>query len=236
MERGQPIHFYFEYLLHNSACFRELNIDTLKIVNYVELPINEYFAADLPDDYQDEVGVYIPIGQLLHHVPHNDSITEILNHDSTGAFTPYSDHRGSNTGTFFGFNTNWTFFYNINDYGESTGRYFGAHGAGKRNGYKIVKSRNQIQFTQSFTSDKAVLVYISNGQRCDNATQVETKAIATIQAYCAWKSSPYADNKDSPPARNFYNERRKLIAREDELTITDVRNIILKSYTASIKN
>lgn len=236
LERSLPLHYYLEILLHASSCLRELTIDTLKIVNYVELPVNNYFAIDLPNDFVDDVALTIPVGQYLHPVPKNDSITNIRKHDSSGNFIPFADITQTNGETLFGFNSNWLLFWNINDYGEPTGRYFGAHGAGKLNGYKLVKERNQIQLTESFTSPTAVLIYISNGQSSDNASQIETVAIATIQAYTDWKRSPYADNKDSPPARNYYNQRRLLVAREDDLTDTDIRNIVLKSYTAAYKS
>ncbi len=107
LERGLPRHYYLEYLLHYSSCLRELTIDTLKIVNYVELPVNDYFAIDLPDDFVDDVALSIPVGQYLHPVPKNDSITHIRKHSqTTGAFIPYADGNHGNGETLFGFNTN----------------------------------------------------------------------------------------------------------------------------------
>lgn len=236
LERGLPIHYYLEVLYHASSCLRELNIDTLKIVNTVELPVNSYFAIDMPNDCIDLLGVNIPVGGLLHPVPQNDAITPLRTHNAAGDFIPFADANRANGETIFGFNTNWLWFWNINDYGEPTGRYFGAHGAGRLNGYKWVKERNQIQLTETFTSPTVVIMYISNGVSANNASQIDTQAIRTIQTYTDWQRSPYATVKDSPPARTYYNERRLLVARQDDLTIEDIRTVVLRSYTASIKN
>lgn len=234
LELRLPLHYYLEVLLHASTCLRELHIDTLKIINYVELPINDYFAADLPGDFVDDVGVGIPVGQFLQPVSKRDNITNLRNVNDSGAFVPFTDSNASGD-TFFGFNGNWLWWWNINDFGEPTGRYFGANGGANANGYKIIKERRQIQFTETFTSDTAVLMYISDGQRADNATQVDTLALKTIQTYIDWQLSPNYAMKDAPEARTYENERRKLIARTDDLTATDIRQIVHRAYTAAIK-
>lgn len=235
LEIGLPLHYYLEYLLHASTCLRELHIDTLKVINYAELKLNSYFAADLPADFVDDVGVGIPVGQSLQPISKRDAITQLRNVNSSGAFIPFTDSDNTNGDTFFGFNGNWTWFWNINDYGEPTGRYFGANGGENSNGYKIFKQRRQIQFTETFTSENAVLMYISDGQRADNATQVDVMALKTIEAYQDWKTSPNFANKDAPEARTFYNEMRRLVAREDDLTSADIRQIFHRAYTGAPK-
>lgn len=236
LELGLPLHYYLEILLHGSTCIRELHIDTLKVVNYVNLKLNDYYAADLPGDFIDDVGVGIPVGQFMHPISKNDNITNLRNVNSDGAFVPFSDSNNTNGDTFFGFSGGWSWYWNINDYGEPTGRNFGGNGGANSNGYKIIKERRQIQFTETFTSENAVLMYISDGQRADNATQVDTLALKTIEAYTDWKLSPNYASKDAPEARTYYNERRHLVSRLDDLTTTDIIQIIRRSYTASIKS
>lgn len=233
LEMRLPLHYYLEYLLHAATCIRELHIDTLKVINYVELTLNDYYAADLPGDFVDDVGVGIAVGQYLQPISKRDNITNLRNVDTDGSFIPFTD--STNGDTFFGFNANWLWFWNINDFGEPTGRYFGANGGANANGYKIIKERRQIQFTETFTSDKAVLMYISDGQRADNATQVDVLALKTIEAYQDWKASPNYAIKDAPEARTYYNEHRRLIARTDDLTAPDIRQIVHRAYTAAMK-
>lgn len=236
LELRLPLHYYLEVLLHASTCIRELHIDALKVINYAELTLNDYFAADLPMDFVDDVGVGIAVGQYLQPISKRDNITNLRNVNSSGQFVPFTDSNNTSGDTFFGFNANWLWFWNINDFGEPTGRYFGANGGANANGYKIIKERRQIQFTETFTSDKAVLMYISDGQRADNASQVDVLALKTIQTYIDWQLGPNYANKDAPEARTFYNERRHLIGRLDDLTAADIKQILHKAYTAAIKS
>jgi hypothetical protein len=123
----------------------------------------------------------------------------------------------------------------VNDFGEPTGGMFGA-GSGSDNGYMVDRKRRQIQLTGSFTSDEIVLMYISDGQSADNATQIDVRAQAAIDAFIGWKASPNADIKDSYEAATFYNEKRMLRARLDDLTILDIKAIIRRNYKAAPKN
>lgn len=236
LEKGLSIHWYAEFLFHAASCLRQATIETLKIINTVTATVNEYYAFDLPTDFTDDLGVFIPVGQLLHPIPKNDSITALRTLDTDGDFAPYTTTNVTAGEGWFGGSTNWLFFYNINDYGEPTGRYFGATGEGKMNSYKLVKERRQIQLSQTFTSTTATLLYISDGQSTDSATQIDMMAYDMIQAYINWKGSPNADNENSPEGRMYYNQRRLCRARLDDLTIHDLRNLILRSYSASIKN
>ena len=238
LDKGRSIHYYFEELLHATACVRELTFDTLRIVNYLELPVDPTdMSVTLPDDFVDDVAVTIPVGGFLQPIVKNDSITEIRTISPTGAYeNPTTGFNPNGSETFYGFNTNWFWFWNITDYGEPTGRYFGAHGGPKLNGYKVIKSQRRIQMTQIFTSPTIVLIYISDGQRADNASLIDVEAFATIQAWIEWKKGPNAQNNNSPEGQYYYNERRKLNTRLDGTTADDIRGIILSAYNAAMKN
>lgn len=237
LERGLPVHYYLEELLHSSACVRELSFDTLQIINTVQLPVGNYNEIDLPGDYVDDLGLSIPWGGRLIAVPKDDSLSPLRYHDDTGTYVPpVTDATNLSPQTTFGFAGGILWYWNINDYGEPTGRFFGAKGASDINGYKVVKERRQIQLSQTFTSDVAVLSYISDGQRADNASQIDVQATSTIQAYSNWKKSPNRDNENSPEGRGYYNQKRLLRARLNPLTKTDIIQILRRSYTASMKN
>lgn len=236
LEKGLPIHYYAEGLYHCTAALRELSFGTLKIINTVPIKLNSYFAADLPDDFVDDLAVCIPVGSLLQPVPKNDSISPLRNVNSSGTFVNYTDLDNDENNSLYGISASWLWFWNVSDWGEPTGRYFGANGAAHRNGYKVIKERRQIQFTETITSDEIVLMYISNGQSTDNASQVDVQAQATIQSFMDWKSSPNAAMKDSYEAATYYNEKRTLVGRLNDVTLTDIRNILYKNYTASLKN
>lgn len=239
LENGMPIHWYPEYLFHGSSAIRELSFDTLQIINSVNLPINDYGAADLPMDFQDDVGIYLPLGQMLSAIPKQDWINPIRVHSpTTGQFTAQTipTDQAENQ-AFFGFPGIWgSWYWNISDYSEPVGRYYGAN-SGTQQGYKIIKERRQIQFTDNLIGEgnSVVMLYISNGQSIDNATQVDWYAFAAIQAYVNWKSSSNANNPMSPEGLNWGIQRKLLRSRLNSTTRVDIINIFRNAYTGAKK-
>ena len=57
LDNNVSVHFYFEYLNHAANCLRELNFDTLKIVNTANLSVGSYGEVDLPDDFSDDIAL-----------------------------------------------------------------------------------------------------------------------------------------------------------------------------------
>jgi len=234
LEKGLPIHWYMEFLCHASACVRELSIDTLKIINTANLPVNDYGAVDLPEDFVDDVAISIPTAGLLRGIPKKSNINPLRIHNDSGEFVPYTVNNLNNS-TYYGFYQGGIWYWNFNDYGEPTGRFFGARG-GEQFGYQVFKERRQIQLTGAFRNGNIILQYISDGQRSNNLTQIDTLAFSTIQSYITWYSSTNAGLKKSLEGDSYYKSKRELRARMNDLTITDIKNIVRNSYTATIKN
>lgn len=236
LENKMPIHYYAEYLFNASTCLRELTIEALKVINTKNLPVNERGEVDLPDDFQDDVMLSLGAGAVLRPIPHKTSLNPLQIHNATtGAFEVQANPATVNSGNLYFPFVGYSWFWNVSDWGEPTGRVFGATG-GNPAGYQVFKERRQIQMYGGFTSGSIILQYISNGQSVDNASMVDNMAFATIQSYIDWKSSPNAKNEFSPEGRMYYNQRRKLRARLSDLTHEDIRNVIHSSYTAAIKN
>jgi len=238
LETGLPIHYYFEYLIHSSSCLRELSFDTLKIVNTVSLPVNEYGGVDLPNDFVDDVAVCLPSGTTLMPLPHINHINPMRMHNpTTGAYqVPSVNSNPAGVGdNFFWGSAGWLWYWNVNDFGEPTGRFFGARGGTER-GYKVIKERRQIQMSFDYAGQSIVLQYISDGQNIDNATQVDPQAIQCIRAWQEWKRSPNANNEYSAEAITFWNRKKNLKARLSGLSLVDVKNALRNSFTASVKN
>jgi hypothetical protein len=235
LNNGYPLHFYAECLFHAADALRVLSTDTLKIVNTSRLPVNSYYAVDVPDDFVDDIAVTIPVGGSLQRIPKNDNLNPLRNKDDDGAFVPYTTS-GSEQDVYFGFGGAWSWYWNVNDYGEPLGRMYGVGGGAKANTYQVFKERRQIQLSETFTSDEIVLLYISSGTSIDNASKVDVLAWDAINAFIAWKRSPNRDNEHSPEGYTFYNQRRLLRAKLNDITTTDLKNIIRSSYKASAKN
>jgi|SRR5690242_14268475 len=236
LECGYPIHWYCEFLYHASTFLRERSFDTLQIINTVNLPIGGDASMNLPQDFVDDVCVCVPSGQSITKLPKQDWITPIRLHDSTsGQFITYENQTPNPLTTFYGFPlAGWNWFFNVDSFGFPTGRFFGATG-GISDGYAVFKQQRRIQMTSGFANSNAVLIYISDGQSVDAATQIDTEAFMATQSYIIWKQSPNKHNPMSPEALDYSNQCRLLRARMNDLTITDIRNEFHKGYTATIK-
>lgn len=238
LESGLPIHYYFEYMIHGATCLRELSFDTLKIVNTVALPVNEYGGVDLPEDFVDDVALCLPGGAVLQPLPHQDWINPMrfVNPDTSQYESAnYNTNSAGADSNFFWGSAGWLWYWNVNDFGEPTGRFFGARG-GTQRGYKVVKERRQIQMSPDYSGTSIILQYISDGQNINNATQIDTYAIQAIRAWQEWKKSPNANNEYSPEAMSFWNRKKTLRSRLSGMSLVDVKNALRQGFTASVKN
>jgi hypothetical protein len=231
--RRYPKHWYVETLVHMSACLRELTFDTLQIINSAVLTPNKAGQAYLPQDFVDECGLYIATGQKLSQVPHRDDITPLINYNTTGQPVPYSDNAQDPQQTTLPFNWpggNW--YWNVNDLGENIGRMFGYDTTlFNPNGYKIFKERGQVQLLESFTENTYVLLYISDGQTIDNASQITPYAINTLEANTDWKMSKNRANDMSPEGLTYKRARKGLRSRLSDISsLLDIKEIIRANY------
>jgi len=237
LEKGLPIHWYSEILFHCASAIRELAKDSLKIINSANIPLSSYKTIDLPDDFMDDLGIGIPVGGQLQMIPKQPNLNPIRIHDNTTSqFTPYTTTTSDENGeTVIGYAGAAFWFWNVSDYGEPTGRYFGAKG-GTSTGYAVFKERRQIQLTDDMGSESVILLYISNGQSADNATQVDWMAFRAIQAWADWQMSPNSGIDKSPEGMTWWNARRHFRANVDDLTKVDILNIVRNSYSAALKS
>jgi hypothetical protein len=238
LESNLPMHYYFEYLVHGSTCLRELSFDTLKIVNTVQLPVDVYGSVDLPEDFVDDVAVCLPGGAFLQPLPHQNWVSPLRYiNPQTSQFEPahYNTNAAGADSNFFWGSAGWLWYWNVNDFGEPTGRFFGATGGTKR-GYKVVKERRQIQMSADFSGSSIILQYISDGQSISNATQIDTQAIQAIRAWQEWKRSPNANNEYSPEAMAFWNRKKTLRSRLSGMSLVDVKNALRQAFTGAVKN
>ena len=237
LETGRPIHYYAEGLYHAATCLRELTMHSLKVVNVKRLPITEYNAVDLPDDFLDDVMLGIPVGGYVRPVPKTFNLNAMRAVDAEGQFEKYPN-AVQNVEDLNGVvgRARFFWFWNFSEYGEPLGRFYGYNGAEKRNGYEVFRERRQIQLTPGFGADSVILTYISDGQSVDAASQIDTRAQMSIQTYMEWKKSPNANVHRSYEAQYFYNEVRLMRAKMGDLTSETIKNIVRSNFHASVKN
>lgn len=237
LERSLPIHYYSEGLYHSAASLMLLTQDTLQIINTANLPVDDTGNIQLPDDFDEDLTLCIPSGQRLINLPKQDWVTPLRIHDTeSGEFVPYTDNDNiqDNAFQYFGFRAGFNYYWNVDTYGSFRGRNFGGHG-GTALGYQVFKQQRRIQLTEGLSDTSAVLMYVSDGQQADNASQIDTKATRCIITYIDWQSSPNRTNENSPEARTFFNQKRRLRTLLNQLTIADIRNILRNAYTAGLK-
>jgi hypothetical protein len=236
MTCGYSLHWYIQALKSASDCLRELTFDTLQNVNTVNLTLSDSGTADLPCDYVDFVKVGVPYSQYVRPLVQKDSINRLQNKGSSGNVIPYSDDNDSDDFLFVP-----SFYVSdfINDNGEPLGRLFGFNAGWIQDGFKILRERGQIQVDQQLCATSIYLEYISDGQCSDNATKVHPYAQKTIEAYILWQfkqhSRAYGSQERELAKNEFSTQRRILRARMNGLTAQDIKRIVRKSYSATIK-
>lgn len=234
LQKSLPMHWYVSFLKYSADCIRELTFDSLRVVNTAEVTLNSYFAADLPCDFLDWTKVGIKQGQFVRPISQQQSISRMTNKDAQGQPIPFGSPGGVTMD--FPYWPGYWMFQNVDDLGENLGKMYGFNTGVAANAFKIIRERGQIQFTESFNQPTAIIEYISDGMQIDNATKIDPRVQACVEAYVNWKRSKNADIERSPEGQAYFNQRRLFRARKEEMTLVDIRQILYKNYRASIKN
>lgn len=235
IQKRLPLHFYLEAAKGALDCIRELTFDSLKIINTILLTLDEdCWCADLPCDYVDWTKVGLKQGQLVMPITQRQGVNRLHNYDTSGAIIPYGSDNPANLD--FPFWPGYWMFQNIDDLGENIGRLYGYDTGINSQGFKILRERGQIQMTENISTDTIVLEYISDGQTSDNASQVDPYAQACIEAFINWRMSRNSGVERSPEGAAYFNQRRLFRARRNELTLSDLKQILYRNYKMSIKN
>jgi hypothetical protein len=232
-ERGLPPHWYFQYLVLSASCLRQLYIRTLKIVNSCYIYLDAGKSGELPCDYSDFVGVFIPIGQMLKPIYERKNFTPFQNTDPANgqAITWGTEPAGAITTPAPYDASNYWMSYHYNGLGEPIGRYFGLDVvASNPNGFQIFKEQGRIQAQETIQTNCLILQYVPTGMTPDNASLIDTRAVAAIKAYIGWKESRNRNDNRSPEARNYWNEEEKLRSALSDLTLDAVVQSLHSNY------
>jgi hypothetical protein len=213
-----------------------LTFDTLQVTSTQLFDLNSYFAVDIPCDATDIIAVGIPFGQFVMPVTQRNTINNLTNAGPNGAPIPYGMPQNANNNQSLTFDAGYFVFQNINDLGENLGRLYGVNTGLVSTSYKIIRGRNQIQFSENFPSANVVIEWIDDGQCIDNASKIDLRAQSTIEAYSVWKMSKNRDDTRSPEAVSFGKEWRKTRSRISGTSLEDIRQCILRNYNGSPKN
>lgn len=94
LQKRYPIHFYIDFLIYAARCFEEISFDSIANVRTVRLPINDYFAVRLPDDFMDWTKIGVENGQFIKPLIQRSGMNRRNNYTTQGiiatlgTFTP----------------------------------------------------------------------------------------------------------------------------------------------------
>src|SRR6185437_13933644 len=65
LQKKYPIHFYIDFLIYASRCFEEIHMDSIANIRTARIPVTDYNAARLPDDFMDWTKIGVENGQFV---------------------------------------------------------------------------------------------------------------------------------------------------------------------------
>jgi hypothetical protein len=233
ISQGLSIHYYYQFLHYAISGFKELQFDSLKIIQVRELTVTNGNSVKLPDDFIDIVKIGYRVGQFTKELDKRDTISRIPNRNATGNEISYDNIESSNS-----YPNLWNGGYPM---GEHVGRMYGYGNGIQDNSYKLVPERNEIRLDVTFAKgDKVLLEYIGYGGNMNTLTLVTAYAQEAIENYILWKWKSSIRNltisEKQIAQQDFYNSLRILRGRMNSISVNDIIAIARKNYMAAIKN
>lgn len=251
---GLPIHYYYIFLHNGIRCLRELNLDIMRNIIPVLLPVDNAGQVTLPKDYVDFVRIGYEWGQFVAPMQQEGSINRLPYYNSSGQIVKYPSAMNQSTSTnqqFFtsdvfnivGYGYYWYYLNNYNNYGEDMDGYYGLRNGFQNNTFKVIPERGIIQLNQATNVTKLYLEYISDGfntTTCNCGTMVNLYAYDVIEKYIIWKVNQHNMPKTRlgqiDEMKNDYdNAIRILRSRMNPITKIDILSAFRKGYQQTIK-
>ena len=235
LKRGYPLHYYLQFLISARDIVQTMAYDDGLITpNTALITLDNNAAGILPNDFIDITKVGVRNGQLVKPLVRQSSINRLPNVDSTGTPIPYKGNyvQGYIPGMYYDTAC-------FNEYGEYTGRNYGAGAGMQTDTYKIIAERGVIQCNESLANCTIVVEFVSNG--CDQICTVGVHPYAkdTIESYIIFD---YTKNKRGSnlgeiqlTEQNHIKHRKIFRARKSELGIQEIKRLLIDAYYASPK-
>ena len=236
-EGDSGMHKYMQRLEWVLRGVRKLNLDTIKNVKTVLVPINDNNTVDLPLDCVSFTKVGIKRGDQLFELSNQrDNHSYPINNADNG--DPIKDPQIS-TSIFANTISYNTYFANYRyPDGQNVGRLFGLGGGHNYVGYYSEwTERNQlVLYDMGVKSEEIYLEYISDGMEATGETIIDSRAeeflllwVESLQYY--YKKDPMWQEAE----RKAYVELRLLQERMSPFSKKDLMNSLRKSFKLAIK-
>lgn len=231
-----PIHYYVPFLLHAREGAENNHFDVIGELKYVVLAVNDGYMADLPADCVEVVYVGLENGDKVKPIGYKNTLNKKLN-QSLGVDVPFDEAEDSNwwLGSLEG-------SFALQNYytteGEFRGRLFG-QGAQYSDAYTILRGEGKIRLDQKSDITNLHVAYVALPEKVNNQSLVHPYSAQAVSDYIIWQWAIFNPSNRFDPVqkeRLFNNSRRKLTARGNKMTATELKRILRKGFVLSPKN
>jgi hypothetical protein len=233
-------HKILSYINWAKAGWRGLQEEVMKEVKAVKLPMNAYFAVDLPSDCIDWTKVGIQYGDKILVLGVADDIALLQDETDCGekiANTPHPGFDDIMNGTNL---EAYTPFYFNNFYGAfpagnySDGLYGYYAGLPYKGFFRENKAARQIQFSSSVKASEIYMEYITDGSVCNGSTQVDPLAFDYLVQFVHYERIKFrqdiADSLKERTHSDLHYAFLKLTRLTAGITMKDIVNGTRKGY------
>jgi hypothetical protein len=220
MSKRYTIHHYGMFLHYALDFLREMNFDLLGQIRTCSIEMSDCNFIEIPSDYIDYTKIGIERNSKIQTIGMNPSISRLSSHNHTN-----HDHRQDQA-----------MYVNGDSFGALTSSVSNMH----PNSYKIITESNRIQFDLDMTNTKVYLEYLAFSGELHGLSILHPYAQKAMEEYILWKHKEHsrsASNYERDRARReYFNARRTLLLRKDELNLQTILRLIRENSNRTIKN
>jgi len=234
-------HKILTYINWAKAGWRGLQEEVMKEVKTVKLPMNSYYAIDLPEDCVDWTKVGIQYGDKVLILGIADDIALLHDETDCGEAIP-NIHMASIDDVTNGINIEaYVPFYFSNYYGSAPlngvvgGELSGVYtGLPYKGFFRENKEKRQLQFSSNVKNKEIYFEYISDGSICNGSTKVAPVAFDYLVQYVHYERIKHkpdiADSHKNRTQSDLWYEFQKVKRLTAGITMKDIVNGVHAGY------
>jgi hypothetical protein len=215
--RRLPLHYYSAMLVMAKRGLEEMHFDSLQKFKTAELSIDPILkTADLPIDFVEDILVGIEVADKVKPIGANEKINK---KDDVGI--PFSKDDDTN--------------YVLGD-GYLYHRFPFGSPVVHTDGYTIIRELGKLRLDNRATVSKIHLMYLTMPTKISNKSVIHPFAQEAIHAWINWKWAEYNKERDElNHERKFYTSYRKLRARLNQISTTEIKRVVRKRFGLAVK-
>jgi hypothetical protein len=229
-KQAPTLHGYVPLLNYALEGFKELSYDVISEVKTTAVTLDAIKIGKMPTDYVKLVRCYAKVGDRMVEMSEDGSIT-FHKKDAVTPNDKYSERRSENRG-------GGRYSLGYSETNPLNGIDTSSYGVGHNNfGYFREKKGTypvEFHFSSEVTSKSIFVEYLATPTVPGTETLLTPLASKCLNEYIGYKESRYRNGEASVETQsrkmNFEDERRKLFARESNLSLTSIADAYKKAY------